>query len=153
NQLNQLQQEFSTLTTTPDTTSQQLAAIQAGSDVANQLTKMGTTVQTLRLNADAEIGADVKNINTYLNTIQSLNDQISLTTATNKPTADLEDKRDLARNKLSDLVDIRYFENANGSVTVYTSDGTTLVDNSAVAMSHVPLSQVSPGSTYAGGQF
>lgn len=153
NQINGLQKEFTTLTTSPETTSQQLAAIQAGIDVANNLSNMSQTVQTLRLNADRDISSLIGQMNNDLNTIAALNDQISLGVATHKPTGDLEDKRDVALNNLSNTLDIRYFENANGSVTVYTSDGTTLVDNSPVKMAHVALSQVSPGATYAGGDF
>ena len=153
NQINGLQKEFTTLTTSPETTSQQLAAVQAGVDVANSLSNMSQTVQTLRLNADRDISGMIAQMNTDLNTIAALNDQISLGVATKKPTGDLEDKRDVALNSLSNAIDIRYFENANGSVTAYTSDGTTLVDNSPVKMSHVSLSQVSPSATYAGGDF
>ncbi|MHB1204891.1 MAG: flagellar hook-associated protein FlgK [Rhodospirillaceae bacterium] len=153
NQINGMQQEFTTLTTSPETTSQQLAAIQAGVDAANNMSSMSQTVQTLRLNADRDIASLVSQMNNDLNTIASLNDQISLGVATKKPTGDLEDKRDVALNSLSNTVDIRYFENANGSVTVYTSDGTTLVDNSPVKMTHVSLSQVSPSATYSGGDF
>ena len=153
NQINSLQQEFTTLTTSPETASQQLAAVQAGVDVANNLSSMSQTVQTLRLNADRDIASSVTQMNNDLNTVATLNDQIALGTATGKSTADLEDKRDVALNDLSNLIDIRYFQNANGTVTVYTSDGTTLVDNAAVKMSHVSLSQVSPSSTYANGDF
>jgi flagellar hook-associated protein 1 FlgK len=153
NQLNKLQQEFATLTTSPETVSQQLAAVQAGVTVANTLANMSKTVQTLRLNADREIESAVADVNTYLQNISSLNDQIAFNKATNKQAEDLEDKRDVALNKLSDLLDIRYFKNANGSVSVFTSDGTTLCDSNPVKMSHVALTQVAPASSYAGGDF
>jgi len=153
NQLNRLQQEFSTLTTSPETVSQQLAAVQAGLSVANGLANMSKTVQTLRLNADREIEGATNEINSYLGNIASLNDQISFGYSTGRQVEDLEDKRDVALNKLSDLLDVRYFKNANGSMTVFTSDGTTLVDSQPVKMSHVALTQVAPTSSYAGGDF
>jgi flagellar hook-associated protein 1 FlgK len=153
NQLNRLQQEFSTLTTSPETVSQQLAAVQAGIAAATSLANMSKTVQTLRLNADREIEGAINEINSYLGNIAALNDQISFGSSTGRQTEDLEDKRDVALNKLSDLLDIRYFKNANGSVTVFTSDGTTLCDSQPVKMSHVALTQVAPTSSYAGGDF
>ncbi|MBY0509049.1 MAG: flagellar hook-associated protein FlgK [Rhodospirillaceae bacterium] len=153
NQLNKLQQEFATLTTSPETVSQQLAAVQAGITVATNLANMSKTVQTLRLNADREIEGAIADVNSYLQNIATLNDQIAFNRATGKQAEDLEDKRDVALNKLSDLMDIRYFKNANGSVTVFTSDGTTLVDSNPVKMSHVALTQVAPTSSYAGGDF
>ncbi len=153
NQLNRLQQEFSTLTTSPETVSQQLAAVQAGVAAASGLANMSKTVQTLRLNADREIEAAIGEINSYLGNISALNDQIAFGYSTGRQTEDLEDKRDVALNKISDLLDIRYFQNSNGSVTVFTSDGTTLCDSQPVKMSHVALTLVSPTSSYAGGDF
>ena len=153
NQINTLQQEFGTLTTSPDSVSQQLAAVQAGQATASGLANMSSTVQTLRQNADNEIASAMNDINSYLTNISSLNDQISLGVAAGRSTKDLEDKRDTALNNLSNLVDIRYFKNNNGSVTVFTTDGTTLVDSSPVKMSHVPLTQVTPSASYAGGDF
>jgi flagellar hook-associated protein 1 FlgK len=153
NQINTLQQEFSTLTTSPETVSQQLAAIQAGKSVADGLANMSKTLQTLRLNADREIEAAMAQSNSYMQNISTLNDQIAFNQATNKQTEDLEDKRDVALNKLSELLDIRYFKNANGSMTVFTSDGTTLVESRPIQMSHVALNQVAPNSSYAGGDF
>lgn len=152
-QLNRLQQEFSSLTSSPETVSQQLAAIQAGRAVADNLANMSRTIQTLRLNADREIEAATNELNSYLSNIASLNDQIAFAKGSNRQTEDLEDKRDVALNKVSDLLDVRYFENSNGSVTVFTSDGTTLVDSQAVRMSHVALTLVAPTSSYAGGDF
>ena len=152
-QLNAMQQEFTTLTTAPDEVSQQLAAVQAGINTAAGLANMTRTVQTLRQEADAEIAGSITQINSYLATIDQLNDTIALNHSTGKQTEDLEDKRDVALNKLSDLLDVRYFKNQNGSITVFTSDGTTLVDSSAVNMSHVALSSVAPSNTYAGGDF
>ncbi|MGE4064758.1 MAG: flagellar hook-associated protein FlgK [Rhodospirillaceae bacterium] len=153
NQINRMQQDFTTLTAAPETVSQQLAAIQAGVSVARNLSDMSRTVQTLRMNADIEIEQAVQNVNVQLNTIAFLNDQIAFNAATSRQTEDLEDKRDIALNKLSEAIDIRYFKNANGSLTVFTSDGTTLVDSSAVPISHVALTQVGPQTSYAGGDF
>jgi flagellar hook-associated protein 1 FlgK len=153
NQLNKMQQDFTTLTASPETVSQQLAAVQAGMSTARNLADMSKTVQTLRMNADVEIEQSVQTINTQLNTIAFLNDQIAFNAATSRQTEDLEDKRDIALNKLAEQIDIRYFKNANGSLTVFTSDGTTLVDSSAVPMSHAALTQVGPATSYAGGDF
>ena len=72
---------------------------------------------------------------------------------TGKSTGDLEDTRDVALNNLSNILDVRYFENANGTVTVYTGDGTTLVDSTPIKMAHASLSQVSPSASYANGDF
>ena len=153
NRINRLQEEFTTLATDPTSVSQQLTAVQAGRSAAENLAAMSETLQTLRLNADREIEDAVGRMGNLLSNISTLNDQISFALASGRQSEDLEDKRDLSLDKLSELIDVRYFENSNGSITVFTSDGTTLVDSSPVATSHVALSVVSPGATYAGGDF
>jgi flagellar hook-associated protein 1 FlgK len=153
NRINQLAQDFTTLSTTPDNSTARLQVLQAAQGVASNLSNVGNTLQQLRLNADREITQATNQINSLLGTISTLNDQISLNTATSRGTADLEDKRDVALNSLADLIDIRYFKNANGSMTVFTTDGTTLVDSAPTQVSHVPLTQVNPTDAYASGNF
>ncbi|MDX2145631.1 MAG: flagellar hook-associated protein FlgK [Rhodospirillaceae bacterium] len=151
--VNELQREFETLATEPEKSTTHLGAVQAGVTVADQLSRMSKTIQGLRLDADREIERGIQEMRNILNSISNLNDQISLNSATSRQTEDLEDKRDVALDKLSELIDIQYFFNSNGSVSVFTTDGTTLVDNSAVAVSHVALSLVNAEHTYAGGDF
>jgi len=152
-QVNNLQREWETLAAEPEKATTHLSVIQAGITVADQLSRMSKTIQGLRLDADREIERGIQEMNNQLSTIAKLNDQISLGEATGRQTEDLEDKRDVALNRLSELVDIQYFFNSNGSVSVFTTDGTTLVDSSPVAMSHSALSQVSAENSYASGDF
>lgn len=151
--ISNLQEDFETLASEPDKATTHLSAVQAGITVADQLSRMSKSVQGYRLDADREIERSVQEMNGLLSSISNINEQISLNAATNRQTEDLEDKRDVALNRLADLVDIQYFMNSNGAVTVFTTDGTTLVDSSPVAMSHVALSLVNSAHTYAGGDF
>ncbi|TAK98518.1 MAG: flagellar hook-associated protein FlgK, partial [Rhodospirillaceae bacterium] len=134
--VNSLAQQFTTLATSPIDPTAQLQTVQAGMSVVNSLATMGNTVQTLRQNADNQISTSITQINSDLKTISSLNNQIAIGTASNQDTTDLQDKRDAALNDLSTLVDIRYFKNSNDTISVYTTDGTTLVDNQATTVSH-----------------
>jgi flagellar hook-associated protein 1 FlgK len=151
--VNNLQKEWETLATEPEKSTTHLQAVQSGVVVADQLSRMSNTIQGLRLDADREIERAVQEINNLLNTISKLNDQVSLGTATARQNEDLEDKRDVALNRLSELVDVQYFFNSNGSCSVFTTDGTTLVDSAPVAFNHTALSQVSADNTYSSGQF
>ncbi|MEQ9446680.1 MAG: flagellar hook-associated protein FlgK, partial [Rhodospirillaceae bacterium] len=93
-----------------------------GISVASQLQRMSDTVQGLRLDADREIERNVLEMNNLMQTISSLNDQISLGSATDRQTEDYEDKRDVALSKLSEIIDIQYFFTQTGAVTVFTKD-------------------------------
>jgi flagellar hook-associated protein 1 FlgK len=151
--VNDLQKEFETLATEPEKSTTHLQAVQAGVIVADQLSRMSNTVQGLRLDADREIERAVQEMNNLLSTISKLNDQVSLGTATARQNEDLEDKRDVALSRLAELVDIQYFFNSNGSVSVFTTDGTTLVDSAPVSMNHSALSLVSAENNYSSGEF
>ena len=145
--VNNLQNDWEALATEPEKATTHGSAVQAGITVADQLARMSKTVQGLRLDADREIERAVQEMNGLLSSISNINDQIALNAATGRQTEDLEDKRDVALNRLADMGDIQYFMNSNGAVTVFTSDGTTLVDSSPVAVSHVALSLVNASHT------
>lgn len=151
--VNKLVNEFELLSTEVEKPATHLATVQAGISVADQLRRMGDTVQGLRLDADREIEQSVREMNNLMQTISTLNDQIALGSATSRQTEDSEDKRDVALNKLSEIIDIQYFFTQNGSATVFTKDGVTLVDSEPVQMSHVTLTRVNAEHSYAGGDF
>ena len=153
NRINQLQEEISSLSTDPSSVSQQLSAVQAARSVAENIKAMSETLQTLRMSADLEIENAATLMNNLLANISSLNSQISINQAGKRQVEDLQDKRDVALNKLSDLIDVSYFSNADGSVSVYTRDGTTLVDSSAATASHAARHIVGPTMTFAGKDF
>ncbi len=145
--------EFELLSTEVEKPATHLSTVQSGISVASQLQRMSDTVQGLRLDADREIERNVLEMNSLMQTISSLNDQISLGSATDRQSEDYEDKRDVALSKLSEIIDIQYFFTQTGAVTVFTKDGTTLVDSQPVNMSHVSLTRVNPEHSYAGGDF
>ena len=61
------------------------------------------------------------------------------------------DQRDQALDRLSELIDIRYFVRSDGDVVVFTSNGRTLVDNIPATLTHKAASTVSATSTHAEG--
>jgi len=151
--VNKLANKFELLSSEVEKSATHMAAVQAGINVGSQLQRMTDTVQGLRLDADREIERLVLEMNGLLGTISSLNEQISLNSAINRQDEDLQDKRDVALNKLAEIIDINYFFSSNGSATVFTQDGVTLIDSTPVNMSHSALSRVNPEHSYAGGDF
>ena len=83
----------------------------------------------MRTNADQEIGNAVSQVNTYLSSIADLNQKISLAKATGQGAADLQDKRDELMKGLSQLMDVSYYTQESGAITIFTASGTTLLDN------------------------
>ena len=120
-------------------------------DVTVELKQMSETIQELRLQADNEITAAVIEMNEVTNQIDQLNDDIISNSTVGRDVTDLKDQRDLKIDRLSELVDIRYFYRSDGDAVVFTSAGSTIVDTIPPVLSHKAASALTPSSTHDGG--
>ncbi len=97
------------LAASPDSSAHRTEAVAAALELARQLNDMSQQIQTLRFDADRDITTKIGVINGELEKIAELNAQIASTQALGDSSGNLEDFRDQALNKLSELMDIRYF--------------------------------------------
>ena len=123
---------------------------QAG-NLASQLNTMSQTVQNMRLEAERNIAASVESANALLKTIAEVNNQISQRQASNQPVGDLQDKRDMAIDELSRLMDVRVTNRNDGTVTIFTSGGQLLLDRTAVDLSFDEHTQIDATSSRENG--
>src|SRR5580658_379994 len=149
--LNQFSSALQTLATTPEDTVAQSNAVDAGQALASQLNGMSSAVQTLRGNADAEIGTSVTSANQLLTNIAGYNGAIARAQATGQSTATIADQLDQALAQLAQQMNITSFSRPDGSVVVMTGGGKTLVDGvSAQQLSFTPSTSVAAGSVVSG---
>ena len=146
-----LTEALEALAISPDKTLEQSEVVRWGREVSLKLNDMSATIQELRRQADSEISDIATLINQKVANIGDLNDKIVRNGAVNLDTTDLRDQRDAAVDKLSELVDIRYFFRGDGDVVVFTSGGRTLVDSLPVTLTHTPASSVTATTTHAEG--
>lgn len=106
----------SNLADTPESSTLKQQVVSALDDVAAQLRDTSSSIQTLRSNADQEIGTGVKAVNDDLATINDLNSQIVKASAAGQSTADLEDKRTAALQDLASYMDVNYYVTSNGAM-------------------------------------
>ncbi|MBE0530756.1 MAG: flagellar hook-associated protein FlgK [Rhodospirillales bacterium] len=149
--LNTFAKSIETLAVSPDKTLELSEFVRQGQEVALKLQAMSQTLQELRVQADAEIAADVREVNNLTAKIADLNDKIIRNKTVSNDVSDLRDQRDQALDQLSGLIDIRYFVRGDGDVVVFSSAGRTLVDNVAFPFTHSPASSVTPTTTHAEG--
>ncbi len=120
--------------------------------MTSRLNSISQEIQKLRGDADMQISDDVATINSLLEDLHKINDEIVKNTVLgNDSVADLEDQRDQALRQLSAKIDLSYFKRENGEMIIQTSDGVMLLDNEPHKLSHSALTQASPSATYAGG--
>jgi len=139
------------LAASPDSSAHRTQVVSAALELARQLNDMSQQIQTLRFDADRDITTKINVINGELAKIAELNAQIASAQALGGSSANLEDFRDQALNKLSELIDIRYFRRTSGEIVVTLPDGRVLADSVAHPLSHTPAGALSPDITYAGG--
>ncbi|MCH5185067.1 MAG: flagellar hook-associated protein FlgK [Oscillospiraceae bacterium] len=102
-------------------------------------------LEALQKEQDDAIVITTKQINAYLNDIAALNTAIRKYELNGENANDLMDKRNLAMDKLSELIDISYKYNEHNMVSIYFgNDNTTLIDNET-AINAVNLFEITEG--------
>ncbi|TXM64660.1 flagellar hook-associated protein FlgK [Methylobacterium sp. WL120] len=119
------------------------------SALAAAINDAASGVQSLRTGVEARLGADTRDANALLTGIASLNAKIQ-TTTDSAALADFQDQRDQKINGLASYMDLQTVQQGDGSVTVLTQTGVTLVDRgNATALRFDGRGTLSPASTYA----
>lgn len=145
-----LQSALSSLTTSPSSNSAKTQVINAASALASGISGLSDEIQSLRTQADQQIGSEVSSINDTLSNLASLNNQIAQATNLGSDATSLQDQRDAALNKLSSMIGISYYTGADNRVVIYGDSGDLLLGSQAAKLSYTPSSALAPGVTYPG---
>ncbi len=139
------------LAVSPEKTLESAEVVRRANDMLEKLKDMGETIQELRVQADKDIADLVSQMNTITGKIDQLNDDIISNSSVGRDVTDLKDQRDLEIDKLSKIVDIRYFSRSDGDAVVFTEGGWTLVDTVPPTVTHTAASSISATSTHSEG--
>jgi flagellar hook-associated protein 1 len=123
------------LSTSSGSQSAQAATLTAAQSLAQQLNTTTTGIQTLRSNAEQDIGTSVNQANADMTLIAKINTQLQGLSSTDNRAATLMDQRDSAINDLSQLMDVRVVTDNTNQATVYTNSGIQLVGTQASQLS------------------
>ncbi|MGB9116829.1 flagellar hook-associated protein FlgK [Bradyrhizobium sp.] len=124
---NNLTTSLQALSTSAGGLTTQTTALGAAQALAQQLNSTSQGIQTLRSNAEQDIGSSVNQANTDLNRIASINTQLQSFTPTDPAAASLMDQRDNAINDLAKLMDVRTITDGANQTSVFTNAGIQLV--------------------------
>lgn len=141
------------LSVSPNSTLNESEVVRWALNTIDKMSDMASEVQDLRLQADVDLYQEANNANELLQSIADMNDKIIRNQAIGHPVTDLQDKRDMALDELSQIIDIQYFERTNGEVAVFTKGGTVLVDSDAQTITHSRAASSGPTISYAQGGF
>lgn len=141
------------LSTSPAKSLEQSEAVRQAETLLAKLRDMSTTIQELRQQADKAMSEAVTELSRLANEVSVLNDTIIRNASISADVTDLFDQRDLKLNRMSELIDTRYFVRSDGDVVAFTSAGRTMVDNVNPPMSHTAAATITPSTTHAEGDF
>ena len=135
----------------PESDAARQSLLSEAGNLAAKMNNMSNTVQDLRLEAERNIAAGVEQANALLKTIADVNNQISQRQASSQSVGDLQDKRDMAIDSLSRLMDVKVVNRDDGTVTIFTSGGQLLLDRTPVELAFDERTQIDATSTYENG--
>ncbi|WP_342107784.1 flagellar hook-associated protein FlgK [Methylobacterium sp. SI9] len=130
--LNTFTEALQELSANPTSAAARTTVLGNASALAGQINSAASTVQQLRTGVEAQLGADTKTASGLLASIGTLNAKIQ-NTSDSASLAGLQDQRDQAVNSLSNYMDVQTVAQSDGTVSILTQSGVTLVDRSNAA--------------------
>ncbi|MGE4278402.1 MAG: flagellar hook-associated protein FlgK [Magnetospirillum sp.] len=148
--LSDLSSTFEELAATPESETLKTQAVLQMTDTAAELRDQSAQVQDLRAQADQDVETAVQTVNDTLHAIDELNDSIVSAQARGDSTADLEDQRMVLVSQLSEQINISYYTDETGSMSIYTG-GQPLLNSSVHELSYQATNMVTSETVYPTG--
>jgi flagellar hook-associated protein 1 FlgK len=117
-------------------------------DAISSVQQLSGDVNGLRNDVESEVGYTVDQVNSLLKQIYDLNSSVSRLTNLGKSTAGPADQRMNALQELSSLVSINVRDQPDGSVTIETASGQTLLDKKLRQIDYPTAGEGVTQSTY-----
>ena len=129
---------------------QQAVVLNAAQNTVTRFNDIARVVGEARQAAHDGIVQKVAQINSTLREISVLRDDVVERTGAGVPTADVEDKLDVALTRLSELLDVKPIRQANGGLLLLGAGGITIPIQKTGDVFSVPGAFIAPGSFYGG---
>ena len=120
-------------------------------ELTGSLAQAGRTVQGLRQEADGDIARDVDTLNTGLQQVQKLNQDIARMGAQGVDPSALMDQRQVVIDRISAIVPLREIPQKDGSVTLWSTGGAQLLDGAPARIAFARTPTITADMTFAGG--
>ncbi len=131
----------------PDENIRLSEAVTAASHLVRSLNAGSDRIGVLRTRADTDIHMTVQDMNRTLSQIADMNVQIVAASSSGRSIAGLEDRRQIAIDRVASEIPIVQSPRANGAVALYTAGGSVLLDGRAATLEFTPSNVVAPHMT------
>ncbi len=133
--LSEFQSSWTQYAGNPSDPTLQQYVVSTGQNLASEISSTSAQAAALEDNVKAELETSVLSLNDAIQTVQTLNVQITAALSSHQSTTNLEDARDLAINKIAQYTNVNVLNRANGQIALYTSSGVALLDGEALSFS------------------
>ena len=140
-----LQSKFTLLQAQPSGATLQSSVVAAADTLAGSINRTAATIIHERNGVQDQIVSAVETLNAALDTVRITTRDIVKTNGDGGDTANLEDKRDVALQSMSDTLDLHFDKQANGDITILGRNGFSLPLDGRFSTDH---SILSPASSY-----
>ena len=148
--LSSLQSTLTELGATPECDTLKNQAVLQLADTAADLRDSSAQVQDLRARADADIADAVDALNNDLLAIDDLNQTIVSARVRGQSTVDMEDQRMTLVNDMAEQLDISYYVDGDGAMSIYTG-GQQLLNSQVHTLSYQAAGMVTSETQYPTG--
>lgn len=131
----------------PQSDTRLTAVVEAGRDITEQLNDLTSHVQSMRMEADREIGRQVDLLNTNLKQVEELNIEIQQQLTSGRDAAALMDQRQVLIDQISQIIPVREIPRQNEMVSLYTPGGAILLDTQAAEIGFTSVGIIIPDMT------
>jgi flagellar hook-associated protein 1 FlgK len=149
--LSDLTTSLQSLSVSPESASEAQSVVTDLADLADSANFLTDSIQGLRQDADRAIADSVDTVNAALERLDDLNAQVLRAQASGASTADLADQQMQQVAIIAQEINVSYFTDGNGSVSVYGPGGTVLLNDDVHLLAYSAASSVDSGDTLANG--
>ena len=146
-----LETAFRDLAETPESAVQQMSVVQSAKDLAGALNQLSTENTRVRADADAQISREVAEVNSALEKLERINQEIRMLTVGGGDASALEDQRQRLIDQVSQRIPIRVVQRDQGDVMLLTTEGIPLLDGEAAQVSFQAATAVDASTSYSAG--
>ena len=132
----------------PESQSRLEGVLQSAQRLAGKLNTLSNGIQGIRQEADQQIGTGIETLNRSLVAIHDLNISIRTAVSRGEDALGLQDQQQAMIDGISKLVPIREIRNETGMVTLYSSDGVSLLDGRPATFGFTPTAVIAPDMSY-----
>lgn len=149
--ISDLTASLQSLSVSPDSTSEAQSVVTDLADLADSANALTDSIQELRQDADRAIADSVDTVNAALVRLDDLNAQVLRAQASGASIADLADQQMQQVAIIAQEINVTYFADGNGAVSIYGPGGTVLLNDDAHLLTFTAAASVDSSDSLANG--